>query len=63
MATAYGYYEATHPEGNTRTLCFVCAVREATLEHVSNTIAFQCDEYEFHKCATCGNFIEDRVEI
>jgi len=63
VATTYGYYEHITLSGRRRNLCFACAVRVLMIDHKENRIAFKSDGYEFHQCAACDNFIEDRVEI
>jgi hypothetical protein len=61
MARACGYY-TVESKGVSKDCCFVCATKAAvTLPEVE--VHLETTDYEYCRCADCGKFIEDRVEI
>lgn len=68
MAKAYAYYQIEEDGQEEGTLCFICATRRAAsipigYDPYQIRISLQTDDYELHKCESCGMYINDRIEI
>ena len=64
MAAAYGHYVWIESEYEYRkSLCFICATKQAMEAGEGESIYFEADEFPDYECDICGECINDRVDI